>query len=215
MTRNKKCPPRKREVHLRWEPFGNLQHQCGTPLGTRPCWSSVDQAAPSTGTVSPTALDATSSVTSITDAAKVGELFQYTVGNVSLPRQRSAMIPFINDPVEVGKTLDLQPERPRHPPAQRRTSEEHHHGCQTPPGWTRDRLRRRPLRGRRADSTTCHPARPGCLVTASICRSQPTSKNSTSRNSRPSRVGPRSSRAPSIVTVKYVSAREYSFENKA
>ncbi len=43
------------------------------------------------------------SVSSITDAAKIGELFQYTVGNVSLPRQRSAMIPIINDPVEVEK----------------------------------------------------------------------------------------------------------------
>ena len=48
-------------------------------------------------------LNATTSVTSITDAAKIGELFQYTVGNVSLPRQRSAMIPIINDPVEVDK----------------------------------------------------------------------------------------------------------------
>ncbi len=48
-------------------------------------------------------INPTSSVTSITDAAKVGELFQYTVANVSLPRQRSAMIPIINDPVEVEK----------------------------------------------------------------------------------------------------------------
>ena len=47
--------------------------------------------------------DEPQSVSSITDAAKVGELFQYTVGNVSLPRQRSAMIPIINDPVEVEK----------------------------------------------------------------------------------------------------------------
>ncbi len=48
-------------------------------------------------------INATTSVASITDAAKVGELFQYTVGNVSLSRQRSAMIPIINDPVEVEK----------------------------------------------------------------------------------------------------------------
>ena len=46
-------------------------------------------------------MDAAASVASIASAAKVGELFQYTVGNVSLPRQRSAMIPIITDPVEI------------------------------------------------------------------------------------------------------------------
>src|SRR5204862_4707663 len=39
----------------------------------------------------------------VASAAKVGELFQYTVGNVSLPRQRSAMLPIITDEVEVEK----------------------------------------------------------------------------------------------------------------
>ena len=43
------------------------------------------------------------SVSTLGDASKVGELFQYTVGSVSLPRQTSAMIPIINDPVEVEK----------------------------------------------------------------------------------------------------------------
>ena len=38
-------------------------------------------------------LNATASVASVASAAKVGELFQYTVGNVTLPRQTSAMIP--------------------------------------------------------------------------------------------------------------------------
>jgi hypothetical protein len=46
-------------------------------------------------------MDATSSVSSVASAAKLGELFQYTVGSVSLPRQKSAMIPIITDPVEV------------------------------------------------------------------------------------------------------------------
>jgi hypothetical protein len=46
-------------------------------------------------------VDASSSVASVASAAKIGELFQYTVGSVSLPRQRSAMIPIITDPVEV------------------------------------------------------------------------------------------------------------------
>lgn len=47
------------------------------------------------------ALDAAKSVESVASAAQVGELFQYTVGNVSLPRQKSAMIPIITDPLSV------------------------------------------------------------------------------------------------------------------
>ena len=47
------------------------------------------------------AMDPGASVASVASASKVGELFQYTVGNVSLPRQRSAMIPIITDPIEV------------------------------------------------------------------------------------------------------------------
>ena len=46
-------------------------------------------------------MDPTASIASVASAAKIGELFQYTVGNVSLPRQRSAMIPIITDPVEL------------------------------------------------------------------------------------------------------------------
>ncbi|MFI5381176.1 MAG: DUF4139 domain-containing protein [Tepidisphaerales bacterium] len=46
-------------------------------------------------------MNAAASVASVASASKVGELFQYTVGNVSLPRQRSAMIPIITDPIEV------------------------------------------------------------------------------------------------------------------
>ena len=42
-----------------------------------------------------------SSVASIASASKVGELFQYTVGNVSLPRQKSAMLPIITDDIEI------------------------------------------------------------------------------------------------------------------
>ena len=49
------------------------------------------------------ALDATASVASIASAAKVGELFQYTVGSVSLPRQSSAMIPIITDPLATAR----------------------------------------------------------------------------------------------------------------
>jgi len=51
----------------------------------------------------PPAMDAAASVASVASAAKVGELFQYTVGSVTLPRQKSAMIPIVTDPVEVEK----------------------------------------------------------------------------------------------------------------
>ncbi len=47
------------------------------------------------------ALDPGNSVTSVASAAKLGELFEYTVPVVSLPRQRSAMIPILSEPVEV------------------------------------------------------------------------------------------------------------------
>lgn len=46
-------------------------------------------------------MDATASVASAATTAEVGELFQYTVANVSLPRQRSAMIPIVSDDIQV------------------------------------------------------------------------------------------------------------------
>ncbi len=45
------------------------------------------------------AFDAASSVESIASAMKLGELFQYTVGNVTLARQKSAMLPIITDSI--------------------------------------------------------------------------------------------------------------------
>jgi hypothetical protein len=48
-------------------------------------------------------IDATASISSIASAAKVGELFQYTVGNVSISRQQSAMLPIVTDPVQADK----------------------------------------------------------------------------------------------------------------
>lgn len=46
-------------------------------------------------------IDAASSVSALASGAKVGELFQYTVPDVSLPRQKSAMIPILADGVKV------------------------------------------------------------------------------------------------------------------
>jgi len=62
------------------------------------------------------AIDPSSGVASVASAAKVGELFQYTVGNVSLPRQTSAMIPVVTDAVEVEKlsiyNMNVLPKNP-------------------------------------------------------------------------------------------------------
>lgn len=66
-------------------------------------------AAPQTAAPAPRAMesensmDATASVASSATTAEVGELFQYTVANVSLPRQRSAMIPIVSDDIQVQK----------------------------------------------------------------------------------------------------------------
>ncbi len=48
-------------------------------------------------------ISADRSVESVAATAQIGELFQYTVGSVTLPRQRSAMIPILNDPIEAEK----------------------------------------------------------------------------------------------------------------
>ena len=47
------------------------------------------------------AIDPAASVIAAASAGQLGELFQYTVGNVTLPRQRSAMIPIVTDALEV------------------------------------------------------------------------------------------------------------------
>lgn len=44
--------------------------------------------------------DANRGVSSQAESAQVGELFQYTVSGVSLPRQKSAMIPIVTDDIE-------------------------------------------------------------------------------------------------------------------
>ena len=54
-------------------------------------------------------MDATKSISSVASATSIGELFEYTVGNVTLPRQRSAMIPIITDPIEVERVSIYNP----------------------------------------------------------------------------------------------------------
>jgi hypothetical protein len=46
-------------------------------------------------------IDAASSVQAMASGAKLGALFQYTVSNVTLPRQKSAMLPIVTDSIEL------------------------------------------------------------------------------------------------------------------
>ncbi len=55
------------------------------------------------------AMDMAKSVQSVASAANLGELFQYTVGSVTLARQSSAMIPVVTDPVDAEKVSLYDP----------------------------------------------------------------------------------------------------------
>jgi len=60
---------------------------------------SAQSLAESTGSPLSRAIDANAGIASIAAAGKLGELFQYNIANVSLPRQRSAMLPIVTDDI--------------------------------------------------------------------------------------------------------------------
>lgn len=68
---------------------------------------SMDAPAPAEQDGAP--LNPADSVAPLGSAGAVGELFQYTAPKVSLARQRSAMIPFLNDPFDVEKVSVFNP----------------------------------------------------------------------------------------------------------
>ena len=74
-------------------------------------------------------LNPTESVASVASAARIGELFQYTVGNVSLARQKSAMIPIITDPIEVERlsiyNMNVLPKNPLNGARVKNTTDKH------------------------------------------------------------------------------------------
>src|ERR1051325_11341447 len=74
-------------------------------------------------------MDAASSVASVASAGKIGELFQYSVSNVSLPRQRSAMLPIVTDPIDVEKlsiyNLNVLPKNPLNGAKVKNTTKKH------------------------------------------------------------------------------------------
>lgn len=62
------------------------------------------------------AFDPAEGIASVAEAERVGELFQYKVPDVSLPRQRSAMLPIVTDAVEVERvSLYNESTLARHP----------------------------------------------------------------------------------------------------
>ncbi len=70
----------------------------------RPTSEAAPMAAPafsvSGGAVQNQAIDLSRSVSSVAQAAEVGELFQYTVPAVTLARRSSAMLPIVTEPIE-------------------------------------------------------------------------------------------------------------------
>ncbi len=68
---------------------------------SRPSAKAAGQALALNAMVVTAAMDAASSVQAIASAMKLGELFQYVVGNVTLARQKSAMLPIVTDSIEL------------------------------------------------------------------------------------------------------------------
>jgi hypothetical protein len=68
------------------------------------------------GDVEEEAFDAASSIVAAASVEKIGELFQYTVGNISLPRLRSAMFPILTEDINAERVsiynADVMPRNP-------------------------------------------------------------------------------------------------------
>lgn len=61
-------------------------------------------------------INPTASVVSAASAEKLGELFQYTIGDVTLPRQSSSMIPIVTDSIQAQRVSIYNPAiMPRNP----------------------------------------------------------------------------------------------------
>jgi len=79
-----------------------LQRRIGYDQNGRPVPLALDAMVVSSSASSRDApMDAAASVEAVASAARLGALFQYTVPDVTLARQKSAMLPIITDSVEV------------------------------------------------------------------------------------------------------------------
>ena len=121
-------------------------------------------------------MNAAASVQSVANAQNLGELFEYKVGDVSIARQSSAMLPIVTDPVEADAGEHLQRGRAGEAPAQRGDPQEH--DGQAPACKARSPFS--PTAGTRATprSATPRPARRACSPTASTSRSTPSTSRS-------------------------------------
>jgi opacity protein-like surface antigen len=72
------------------------QRRIGYDAQGRPVTSQLSEIV-----VGGNAIDAAESVRSMATTSQLGELFEYTVKNVTLPRQKSAMIPIVTESVEI------------------------------------------------------------------------------------------------------------------
>jgi len=82
---------------------GPLKRRIGYDQNGKPLPLQLDEVVVSGENVASQAapLDAAASVQAVASAARLGALFQYTVPDVTLARQKSAMLPIITDSVEV------------------------------------------------------------------------------------------------------------------
>ncbi len=83
---------------------GGAQRQIGYGPDGRPApvqLNAVVVTATSNAAPAPMGFSAGTTVQSVATTAALGELFQYTVGNVTLPRQKSAMLPIVTDSVDI------------------------------------------------------------------------------------------------------------------
>lgn len=87
------------------------------------------EATPSDAMEQEKPFDPTTSVVAAAAGEKMGELFQYTIDKVSLPRQRSAMIPILTDPVSVERVSiynrSVLPKNPLHGAILKNTTGKH------------------------------------------------------------------------------------------
>jgi hypothetical protein len=79
----------------------SARRQIGYDAQGRPDVNKLSQVAVSGAGNGMGPIDAAQSVRSIANTAQLGELFEYTVHNVTLPRQKSAMIPIVAENVDV------------------------------------------------------------------------------------------------------------------
>ena len=86
----------------------NLSRAAGGAGGAQPqisnqLFANAQQLNNPAGQTEAPPIDPVASVVSAASASGLGELFQYTVGNVSIKRQQSAMIPIVTDDVDAKK----------------------------------------------------------------------------------------------------------------